>query len=128
MRILDKYILKNFLVPLIYCLVLFAFLYIVIDLFENLDDILKNGLPIVVLGKYYLSMMPLVIINTVPIASLISTVYVISSMNKHDEIIAMRSAGVSIFRILLPFLFLGMVISSIVFTISEKVQIGRAHV
>ncbi|MFH1782893.1 MAG: LptF/LptG family permease [Candidatus Omnitrophota bacterium] len=121
MRILDKYILKNFLAPLIYCLILFAFLYVIIDLFGHLDEILKNGIPIIVLARYYLSMMPFVIINTTPIASMISVVYVISSMNKHDEIIAMRASGINLFRILLPFLFIGLVISFIIFTISEKI-------
>ncbi len=121
MRILDKYITKNFLYPFFYCLTLFIFLYIIIDLFGHLDEILKHTVPILVLQEYYFSMIPFIVINTAPITSLISTIYVISAMNKYDEITAMRAAGINIFRILVPFILIGLVISVSVFAISEKI-------
>lgn len=121
MRIIDKYIIRNFLVPFFYCLVLFIVLYIIIDLFGHLDEILKYGIPLLMLQEYYLSMIPFIILHTVPVASLISTIYVISTMNKYDEITAMRAAGINIFRILLPFIYMGLAISIGVFAISEKV-------
>lgn len=121
MRILDKYIIKNFLIPFFYCLSLFIFLYIIIDLFGHLDELLKHSVPILVLQEYYLSMIPFIIIQTTPVAALISTIYLISTMNKYDEITAMRAAGISIFRILAPFIFIGLIISISVFLVSEKV-------
>lgn len=120
MQILDKYIIKNFLIPFFYCLTLFVFLYIIIDLFGHLDEILKHNAPILILQEYYLSMIPFIIIHTAPVASLISVMYVISSMNKYDEIIAMRAAGISMLRILVPFICVGFVISITIFVISEK--------
>ncbi len=120
MRILDKYIIKNFLVSFLYCLILFIFLYVIIDLFGHLDEILKHRAPILILQQYYLSMIPFIILHTAPIAALISTIYTIGTMNKYDEITAMRAVGINIFRILSPFLFIGMVISITVFLISEK--------
>ena len=120
MRILDKYIIKNFLASFLYCLILFIFLYIIIDLFGHLDEILKHRTPISILQQYYLSMVPFIILHTAPIAALISTIYTMGTMNKHDEITAMRAAGINIFRILSPFIFIGLVISIIVFLISEK--------
>ena len=120
MRILDKYIAKNFISSFFYCLILFSFLYIVIDLFGHLDEILKNHVPIVILLQYYISMIPIITMQVSPVASLISTIYIIGSMNKHDEIIAMRATGISMFRILMPFIFIGLAISIVSFAISEK--------
>jgi len=120
MRILDKYIIKSFLIPFFYCLTLFIFLYIIIDVFGHLDEILKHSVPILILQEYYLSMMPFIIIHTAPVASLISTIYVISTMNKHDEITAMRAAGINIFRILTPLICIGLAISISIFAVSEK--------
>ncbi len=120
MRILDKYIIKNFLVPFFYCLALFIFLYIIIDLFGHLDEILKHGVPMLMLQEYYLSMVPFIVMHTAPVAALISTIYVVSTMNKHDEITAMRAAGINVFRILLPFICMGLAISISVFALSEK--------
>lgn len=121
MRILDKYIIKNFISPFLYCLVLFIFLYMIIDVFGHLDEILKRGIPLLILQEYYLSMVPFIIMHSAPVASLISTIYVISTMNKNDEIIAMRAAGISIGRILVPLVCMGLAISIAVFAISEKV-------
>jgi len=122
MRILDKYIVKNFLGPFFYCLALFIFLYIIIDLFGHLDEILKRGIPVLILQEYYFSMISFIVINTAPIASLISTIYVIGALNKHDEITAMRAAGISMSRVLLPFIYIGLAISIAIFAISEKVM------
>ncbi|MBU1853224.1 MAG: LptF/LptG family permease [Candidatus Omnitrophica bacterium] len=120
MRILDKYITKSFLPPFFYCLFLFIFLYIIIDLFGHLDEILKYSVPILILQEYYLSILPFILIHTIPVAALISTIYGISTMNKHDEILAMRAAGINIFRILSPYIYIGLLLSLIVFVISEK--------
>ncbi|MBU1887655.1 MAG: LptF/LptG family permease, partial [Candidatus Omnitrophica bacterium] len=121
MRILDKYIIKNFITPFLYCLALFIFLYMIIDIFGYLDEILKRGIPLLMLQEYYLSMIPFIIMHSAPVASLISTIYVISTMNKNDEIIAMRAAGISIGRILTPLVCLGLAISIAVFVVSEKI-------
>jgi len=120
MRILDKYIVKNFLIPFFYCLFLFIFLYIIIDLFGHLDEILKNKIPVLMLQEYYLSLIPFILMSTTPVAALISTIYVISSMNKYDEITAMRAAGINIFRVMAPFICIGLAISIVIFAISEK--------
>lgn len=121
MRILDKYIAKYFIVPLLYCLTVFIVLYVIIDVFGRLDEILKHNIHMGILLEYYLSMIPLIIIQTTPVASLISTIYVLGTLNKYGEITAMRAAGISIHRILMPFIYIGLAITILIFSISEKV-------
>ena len=121
MKILDKYIAKYFILPLLFCLAVFIILYIIINLFGRLDEILRQNIHIPILIEYYLLMMPLIIIQTAPVASLISTIYVLGTLNKYGEITAMRAAGISILRILMPFIYIGFVISILIFSISEKI-------
>ncbi len=121
MRILDKYIAKYFVMPLLYCLMVFIVLYVIIDLFGRLDEILRQNIHIPILLEYYMSMMPLIIIQTAPVASLISTIYVLGALNKYGEITAMRSAGISIHRILLPFIYIGLAMTVLIFAVSEKI-------
>jgi lipopolysaccharide export system permease protein len=121
MRILDKYIAKYFILPLLYCLLTFIILYVIIDLFGRLDEILKQNINLGILWDYYLSMIPLIIIQTTPVASLISTIYVLGALNKYGEITAMRSAGISIYRILMPFIYIGFAITILIFGVSEKI-------
>ncbi len=121
MRILDKYITKYFIMPFLYCLLSFIVLYIIINLFGRLDEVLKQNIHIPILLEYYTSMIPLIIIQASPIASLISAIYVIGTLNKYGEITAMRAAGISIHRILMPFIYIGFAITILVFSISEKI-------
>jgi len=93
----------------------------IIDLFGHLDEILKHRIPVLILQEYYLSMIPFIIMHSAPVASLISTIYVISTMNKNDEITVMRASGISIGRILAPMIYLGLAISILVFGVSEKI-------
>ncbi|MDP2921188.1 MAG: LPS export ABC transporter permease LptG [Candidatus Omnitrophota bacterium] len=124
MRILDKYIAKYFILPFLYCLLTFIILYIIIDLFGHLDEILRQDIRVSILLEYYLAMIPLIILQTAPVASLISTIYVLGALNKSGEITAMRAAGISIQRILMPFIYIGLSITILVFAISEKVLPG----
>jgi len=121
MKILDKYVIKHFVIPFLYCLTVFIALYIIIDLFGRLDEILKQNIRTIVLLEYYLSMIPLIIVQTAPVASLISVIYVLGALNKYGEITAMRAAGLSIYRILMPFICIGFAITVLVFSLSEKV-------
>ncbi|MDO8602235.1 MAG: LptF/LptG family permease [Candidatus Omnitrophota bacterium] len=121
MKILDKYITKYFILPFLYCLLVFIVLYVIIDLFGRLDEILKQNIHIPVLLEYYASMIPLIILQTAPVASLISVIYVLGALNKYGEITAMRAAGISIYRILMPFVYIGLAITILVFALSEKI-------
>jgi len=99
----------------------FITLYIIIDLFNHLDEILKQSIRLGILWEYYLSMIPLIVTQTAPVASLISTIYVLGTLNKYGEVTAMRAAGISIYRILMPFVYIGLTITILVFGISEKI-------
>lgn len=121
MRILDKYITKYFLLSFSYCLAIFIFLYIIIDLFGMLDEILRHGLSVFILQGYYTSMIPFIILQTSPVAALLSTIYVLGTMNKHGELTAMRAAGLNMYRIIAPFIFIGFAISILLLAISEKI-------
>ncbi|PIV39276.1 MAG: hypothetical protein COS29_03545 [Candidatus Omnitrophica bacterium CG02_land_8_20_14_3_00__42_8] len=121
MRILDKYITKYFILPLLYCLLMFIALYVIIDLFGRLDEILKQNIHLGILWEYYISMIPLIVTQTAPVASLISTIYVLGALNKYGEITAMRAAGINIYRILMPFIYIGAAMTMLIFGVSEKI-------
>ena len=120
MKILDRYLIKNFLTPLAYCLFLFIFLYIIMDIFGHLDEILRNRVPIKILLQYYSSFAPLIFVQTVPIASLLSVVYMLSILNKNNELTAAKACGISISRLLLPVFAIAIVLSLISFLVNEN--------
>ncbi len=121
MRILDRYLIRNFVYTLLYCLAVFLILFIIIDLFANLDEFLKQGVSPSVIFSYYSYFIPTILVQVVPIACLVSVLFVIGSLSKHNEIIALKASGISAFHILLPYFFVGILISFTVLLINEMV-------
>ncbi len=121
MRILDRFLIKSFLISLLYCLFLFFFLYVIIDLFGHLDEILRENVKVLILFKYYIGLAPLIIVQTSPVASLISIIYILNSLNKEGVIVAMGSAGINIWRVISPFIIIGILLGVIIFLIDETV-------
>ncbi len=120
MRILDRYILKSIIYIFISCIFVFLFLYIVIDLLSNLDEILKHQATLGLLARYYLSYLPIMFVQVSPFACLLSTVYTFGKLNHNNEIIAMRSSGLSIFEIARNALIFGFLISLTVFWVNDR--------
>ncbi|MFA5005268.1 MAG: LptF/LptG family permease [Candidatus Omnitrophota bacterium] len=122
MRILDRYILKSVINIFFSCVLLFLFLYITIDLLSNLEDILKQQVSFMLLVQYYLTYLPVMFVQVSPFACLLSTVYTFAKLNQSNEIIAMRSSGLSIFHIARNVLIFGMIISAMVFWVSDQIM------
>jgi len=120
MRILDRYILKSIITIFFSCIFVFLFLYIVIDLLSNLDEILKHQTTLALLARYYLTYLPIMFVQVSPFACLLSTVYTFGRLNHNNEIIAMRSSGLSIFGIAGNALLFGLLISLAVFWVSDR--------
>jgi len=121
MRILDKYIMRGFLGPYIWCMLLFTIMAVIIDVFSFIDDIVKYKIPAESLIAFYVYYCPTIIVQVMPMAVLLSTIYLLSNLNKHNEIIAMKSGGVSLWRAMAPILVMGLIISAMVFIINDRI-------
>lgn len=104
-----------------YCILSFILLYIILDLFDHIDEILRQKVGMNILARYYLSFIPFIFVQTAPVATLLSTLYILSGLNKNNEIIAMKANGISTIRIITPFLILGLIISILIFLVNDKV-------
>ncbi|MCF7869620.1 MAG: LptF/LptG family permease [Candidatus Omnitrophica bacterium] len=123
MRILDKYILKNIILSYLFILLLFTGLHLLIDIFSSLSDILKNTPPLLIIVKYYTYLLPLIILRVSPLALLMSVLYTYSSFGKNNELITIRTSGISSLKIAYPAIFLAIFISCFVFFLQEKILI-----
>jgi lipopolysaccharide export system permease protein len=120
MRILDRYILKSVLALFFQCLFTFLFLYVIIDVFSHLDEILKQKSNIETLISYYLAYLPIIFVQVSPIACLLSVLYTFGSLNRNNELIAMRSAGLSVLQITRNVIIFGLILSACVFWVNDK--------
>jgi lipopolysaccharide export system permease protein len=103
MKILDKYILKQFFVTYIFVVIILLLVVSVIDYSEKSDDFLN--VPVnEILFDYYVNFLLFVANLITPIIVFIATVFITSRFAARTEIIAILSGGVSFGRIMLPYL------------------------
>ena len=113
MTLLDRYVLKKFFIPFLYCLIGFIAIWFVFDLSDNLGDYINGHASFGVLFKYYSTQVPEIIVIALPLATLLALLYSLSAMSRANEIISMLGAGRSVVRILIPLLLVGCLLSGI---------------
>jgi lipopolysaccharide export system permease protein len=113
MKILDRYILRQFIVSFAFAVVAFITIFILIDFIEKIDDFIDRKATILAVAEFYLYSMPEIVKLITPMAVLMSALFVTGRMTQQAELTAMKSAGISLYRILLPFLIVTIVITGL---------------
>ena len=108
MRLLDRYVIRNFAQVYFYCIAGFTSIWLIFDVSDNISSFIDNhiGLPLVV--RYYATQIPQVFIILLPVALLLSLLFALGRMSRANEIVSMLTAGVSLPRILLPLIGIGL--------------------
>lgn len=123
MRLLDRYLFREVLVPLGFCLGGFLIFWISFDLFGQLDEFQKWNLSSLEIAQYYLYDLPVLLNTALPVALLLATLYALTTHARHHELTAMRAAGISLWRICLPYFVLGLGLSLALLWINEQVMV-----
>jgi len=119
MRLLDRYLLRELLIPFGYCLIGFLIFWMSFDIFAQLSDFQKLRLKPIEVAGYYLVRTPETLVMVLPIAFLLALLYALTNHARHNELTAMRAAGVSLLRLSIPYLVLGFLFSLGVFATNE---------
>lgn len=95
-------------------------LYIIRDLIANLENYIESGsFTFYEILQSYIFSVPWIIVIVSPIANMLAVIYSLGNLSMHNEISAMRASGISIFRILLPFIFIGLLITLCIFFVNK---------
>lgn len=107
MKLLDRYILKNFLITYVFTVLITLLIICVIDFTEKIDNFRKFNPPASeILLDYYANLIPYYANYLSPLLVFIATVFFTARMAARTEIIAIFSSGMSFFRMLVPY-FIG---------------------
>ncbi|MBI4727545.1 LPS export ABC transporter permease LptG [candidate division TA06 bacterium] len=121
MKIIDRYLIREFLKTMLLALVSFALLFILVDVFEKLDIFIDAKAKLWMVALFYLYQIPYILVLTLPVAMLLASMGTISQMSRNYEIVALKSSGVSLNRIFLPLLLLGLLVSLMALGFGETV-------
>jgi lipopolysaccharide export system permease protein len=128
MRIVDRYLLRQFVRAFLICFVSFTGLYIVCELLTNLDVFLaggrKEGAVFSCIYHYYRLRPLLVFDQTSSVLALIAATFTVSWIQRHNELTALMAAGVSRIRVLRPVIIAGVAVS-VLATVNRELLIPR---
>jgi lipopolysaccharide export LptBFGC system permease protein LptF len=121
MKIVDRYLIHEYLRNLLFITFSFVALFLIIDFFEKLRMFLSNHATFGQVGAYFLFMMPMIISQILPAAILLSSLMTCGYLSRHSEITAMKANGISLYRIALPILTIAALTSLLIFFLGEWV-------
>ena len=108
MRLLDRYVIRNFLQAYIYCIAGFLSIWLIFDISDNISTFIDEKFGFMLTVKYYLTQVPEVFIILLPVALLLALLFALGRMSRANEIVSMLTAGVSIPRVLAPLIGMGL--------------------
>jgi LPS export ABC transporter permease LptF/LPS export ABC transporter permease LptG len=117
--ILDDYVMREYGTNFAIILSSFSTLFLIFTFFELLGPIFRNRTPLVIVGEYLINLVPYILYNVTPLCALVAVLVTFGSLNRTSELTAMKSSGISLYRIITPVLFVTMLISAGLFIFDE---------
>lgn len=122
MRIIDRYLLMQFVRTFLICWVSLTGLYIVVDAFGNLDEFMRyseqSGRPLFgILGEYYFYRSIFFFDRMSAVLAMIAAMFTITWIQRHNELTALMAAGISKMRVVRP-----VIIAAAIVTLSAAIS------
>jgi lipopolysaccharide export system permease protein len=108
MRLLDRYVIRNFLQVYFYCIAGFVSIWLIFDVSDNISTFIDQHVPLLLVARYYGTQLPQVFIILLPVSLLLSLLFALGRMSRANEIVSMLTAGVSLPRVLMPLIGIGL--------------------
>lgn len=118
-RILDEYVIRQFLGTFFLVLSGFVLLMLVFTFFELIGDIIRNHIAFSTVGLYLLNLTPSMLYSIAPLAVLIAALVTFGVLNRNSEIIAMKATGISLYRLVIPIVSIAVILAVSLFVFDE---------
>jgi lipopolysaccharide export system permease protein len=125
-KLLSRYLLREFLRAAAVCILGFLVLFLLIDFVDQAEKLIRHNAELTEIGWYYLSRIPGIFVMIAPVGTLLAVLIAVSLRVRSNELTAMFSGGVSLLRVCLPIL-LGCAIVSGISLASSEVLVPAAN-
>jgi LPS export ABC transporter permease LptF/LPS export ABC transporter permease LptG len=115
----DIYILRTFFYYFILLLAGFVVIFDAFTLFDLLGDIARNHISWLVVLNYFRFLVPLMVYQLCPLAALVGTLVTLGMMAKNNEVTAFKASGISLYRLCLPLVLAGVLLSGGMFLLDD---------
>ena len=126
-KVIDSYVVKSLITAYGICLASVLSVYAIVDTLTHMDEFLGKESFFAELGSYFLSSIPVVYYHIAPGTFLMAAMFTLSSLNRHNELLALRASGVSIYRVLQPIVVASFVAALLMATVQEVIIPSQAE-
>ncbi len=116
---LDLYLLRHYLLALLVVTVAIGLTIIVVNMVEQLRDFVDHQIPLLTILQYYLFFGGWVLKSFLPMFVLLAALFSVSILARRREILAMKAAGISLYRVIAPYLIATAILAVAHFYYSE---------
>lgn len=107
-RIVHRYILQEISIPLFMILCVLTFVLLMGRILQLMDLMINKGVAVADIGKLILYLMPSFLTITIPVSLLISILIALGRLSRDNEIIVLKSSGLSLYQLLPPIVFVSL--------------------
>ncbi len=118
-RILDEYVVREFLGTFFLVLAGFVMLMLIFTFFDLVGDILRNHIRMSTVGAYLVNLTPSMLYLIAPLAVLIAVLVTFGVLNRNSELIAMKASGISLYRLVIPIFSISAILAVTLFVFDE---------
>lgn len=120
--VLDRYIAGQLTGPFLFGVAAFSSILVSVGaLFDLIRKMTELGLPLAIAARVFLLQLPEFVSLSFPMATLLSALMVYSRLSNDSELIALRSVGISIYRLVAPAIVLSLLVSGLTFGFNEAI-------
>ena len=112
MKLLDRYLMMQFVKNLLLVFCSLLTIYLLVDFFERIDNFMAAEKSVGMAIQYLLLKIPLIYEQLIPVCILLAGVITLGVLNHHFEFMALMASGISVTRIIRP-----MIIAAALFTL-----------
>lgn len=120
-KIIDIYVIKKLTLTFLMIFCSLIFIFYIIEIIELIDDVVQNNIPFFYALKHVFYKTPGLISFIMPISILTAVLLTFSLMSKNNEIVAVNVSGISLYRLCVPAIATGIILSLCLFFIQERV-------
>lgn len=102
MRIFDRYVVREVLLPFVLSLLLLTFLLIIPPVLRDAYPLIAKGVDVLIIGRAFILLLPQALAISIPMAVLLGVLIAFGRLSADREFVAMQSCGVSIYQLLRP--------------------------
>jgi lipopolysaccharide export system permease protein len=121
MRILRNYILNECILPFVLSLGVLTCVFLLGNLVQLAHLVINKGIGLTTVGKVFLLYIPVLLGYTLPIACLTSIFMAFGRMSADNEILAMRTSGITLKTMLRPLCYVGIIFSLLTFILNDRI-------